>query len=87
MAEPDWMNQIQSETVCNFFYAFFILYAIMAILALAGTVGVLAFMKLPKGLAIGHGFYGAFMVSLAATQALFFYLICDRALKPNEATR
>ena len=53
MAEPDWMKQIQSETVCNFFYAFFMLYAIMAILALAGTVGVLAFMKLPKGLAVG----------------------------------
>ena len=81
--EPSWMNQIASETICNFFYAFFVFYAILAGLALAGTISLLTLLKLQKGLQVGHGVYGLFMFTLAATQALFFYLICDRGLKPG----
>ena len=83
--EPSWMNQIASETVCNFFYAFFVIYAILAGIALAGTIGILTLLKLPKGVQIGQGVYGVFMFTLAATQALCFYLICDRGLKPGRA--
>jgi len=78
--EPTWMKQIASETVCNFFYAFFVAYSLLAALALAGTIGLLTLVKLPKGVQIGQGVYGLFMFTLAATQALFFYLICDRGL-------
>lgn len=80
----DWIDKIPSDVVCNFFYVFFVIYAIFAGLALAGTIGLLALLKLPKGLMVANGLYGLFMFALAATQALFFYLICSRALKPTK---
>lgn len=81
--EPSWMNQIASETVCRFFYLFFVFYTVLAGITLAGTIGLLTLLKIPKDLQIAQVFYGLFMVTLAATQALFFYLICERGLKPG----
>jgi hypothetical protein len=81
--EPSWMNQIASETVCNFFYLFFVFYSVLAGITLAGTIGLLTLLKLPKGVQIGQGVYGLFIFTLVATQALFFYLICERGLKPG----
>lgn len=78
--EPAWTKNISSETVCNFFYAFFVIYAVFAALTLTGTIGVLSLLKLPKGLMVAQGLYGLLMFGLAATAALFHYLICDRAL-------
>jgi hypothetical protein len=81
--EPSWMNQIASETVCGFFYLFFLFYTLLTGIVLAGTIGLLTSLKLPKDIQIAQAFYGLFMVTLAATQALFFYIICERGLKPG----
>ncbi len=40
MDEPKWMRKISNATVCNFFYFFFVLYAIftgVALLVMFGT--------------------------------------------------
>jgi hypothetical protein len=78
--EPDWTKAIPSTTVCNFFYAFFILYAVFFALSLLLTVGGLVGMKKmgPAGFYIG--FQGLLMTGIAGTMMLFYYLICDRAL-------
>jgi hypothetical protein len=78
--EPDWMKQIQSKTVCDFFYVFYVIYAALFVLSAFTTVGVFFYAKKlgPAGIAIAiQSLVGT---ALAATFALFYYIICDRAL-------
>lgn len=82
--EPQWTKQISSQTICNFFYAFFVAYAIIAALGVVGLVASFMMLKLPKGLMIAQGFYGLLMIAIATTMALFHYLICDRALLASQ---
>lgn len=82
--EPEWTKKISSETVCNFFYAFFVIYAVLAVISVAGLVSLAFFSsKLPKSVLITQGIYGLVTLGLATTMALFHYLVCDRALKPG----
>jgi hypothetical protein len=84
--EPDWTKKISSETVCNFFYAFFVIYAIFAVISLLGLVSLFVFAsKMPRSILITQSVYGLVTLGLATTMALFHYLICDRALKPGSA--
>ena len=78
--EPEFTKQIPSSTVCNFFYIFFVVYAILAVLSLIGTIGLFGLSKKLGGAGIGAGIGYLLMTVLAGTQALFFYLICDRSL-------
>ena len=82
--EPEWTKSIPDATVCNFYYFFFVFYAVIAVITLLGTLGVLFNAKLPKGLMLAYGFSNLIVLLLAGTSALFFYLICDRALKPGQ---
>ena len=54
--EPEWMKKFSNMTVCNFFYVWFIVYAVFALLALVLAVGT--FMTLVDGL---HHFKQAWM--------------------------
>jgi uncharacterized membrane protein len=78
--EAEWMKQIPSESICTFFYSFFVLYAVIAVLALVATLGFFGMAKKLGGYGIAGGIGYLFATVLAGTQALFFYLICDRAL-------
>jgi hypothetical protein len=85
--EPNWTKQISSDTVCNFFYAFFVVYAVFAVISLLGLVGLFVFAsKMPKGVLITQSLYAVVTLGLATTMALFHYLICDRALKPGSGS-
>lgn len=78
--EPEWTKQISSETICTFFYVFFVFYAVLAGLSVLGLFGSLFSLK--KIGAAGPLLAGGYtlMTLLAATMALFYYLICDRGL-------
>ena len=76
--EHQWMKSISSETICNFFYFFFVFYAAIAVVALFG--GIMTISSMPKSLMLVSGFQNLVVFALAATAALFHYLICDRAL-------
>ena len=78
--EPEWTKKISSNTVCTTYYYIFVLYAVIAVLALIGTIGILVSFKLPKGLSIGLGFQGLLTALIATALALFQYLVCSRAL-------
>ena len=86
--EPQWTKQISNETVCNFFYAFFIVYAAFAVISILGLVSLFIFSaKMPKGVLITQSIYALVTLGLATTMALFHYLICDRALKPGSTVK
>jgi hypothetical protein len=78
--EPQWTKKISSESICNFFYAFFVIYAVLFVLSLAATVGVFSYGKKMGGLGVALGLQGLIMTAIGGTMMLFYYLICDRAL-------
>jgi hypothetical protein len=79
-AEADWMKSISNKFVCNFYYAFFIIYAIILGLTILSFIGVLFLAKGNKVLQITSGIQMLVAVALAGTAVLFNYLICSRAL-------
>lgn len=83
MPAPEWTNGISNESLCNFFYAFFVVYALLTAISVMGFLVLLTTVKMPLGMAVAQGFYGLMVISLGATMTLFHYLICDRALKPS----
>ena len=84
--EPEWTKQIPSDAICNFFYAFFVIYAILFTLSLAATIGAIGYSKKLGAAGIAIGVQGVIMTLLAGTVMLFYYLICDRALLAKGVT-
>jgi hypothetical protein len=78
----NWTDSIQDSLLCRWFYIFFVVYAILAGLSAIGGVSGFFMKGLPTfvKLMISSGYFLTFV--LAGINALFFYLICDRALKP-----
>ena len=77
--EPQWTKSISSETVCNFFYLFFVVYAVIFVVSVLMTIGIMSSrVKGTLGIALGAQ---AFVTTLiGGTMMLFYYLVCDRAL-------
>jgi len=84
--EPDWMAKISSESVCSFYYAFFVAYAIVAVIALIGLIMILT-SRLPLGVKLSIGFQSLISISIGVLLALFQYMVCDRALLGSDAQR
>ncbi len=84
MQEADWMKKIPSEVVCNFFYAFFIVYAVIAALTFVSAIGLFGATKKMGKAGIFMGIFGLLVSLIPVTMMLFFYLICNRALVGQE---
>jgi len=85
MAEPDWTKPIASGTLCNWFYFFFYLNTVVAAILFIMILYVAFTRNIFKagGLGAVPLFTMILQLGIAATSALFHYLICDRALKPS----
>ncbi len=78
--EPQWTKSISSDLICNYFYVFFVIYAVIAVVTFIATIGIFGFAKKLGMYGVASGVGYLFGTLIAGTQALFFYLICDRAL-------
>ncbi len=78
--EPEWTKAIPSESVCNFFYGFFVLYAVILVLSVLTVFGIFNFGKNMGNFGLVVGLQGIITSLLAGTMMLFYYLVCDRAL-------
>lgn len=76
------MDTISNETVCGYFYAFFLIFSVWAGLSLLGGIWIFASSKMNVGQLVGIMINIALSFGISATSALFLYLICERALKP-----
>ena len=83
MSAPEWTDKIPSAVVCNYFYVFFIIFAVWAALSLLGGVWIFATTKMSFGMLIAFIFNILLSFGLSTTSALFLYLMCERALKPS----
>jgi hypothetical protein len=82
MSAPNWTNKIPNAVVCNYFYVFFMVFAVWAALSLVGGVWIFSSTKMSLGMLVGFIFNIILSFGISATSALFLYLICERALKP-----
>jgi len=87
MNEPAWMQQISNSTVCNFFYAWFVIYAVFAALALVLVVGTFVSAKKLGAAGIAMGLQSVLTFLIATSFMAFHYIICDRALMPLAAAK
>lgn len=78
--EPEWTKGIPSTTICSFYYAFFVAYAIIGALALIGLGVAIFTLKVSKGTLAMIVFQNVLVIALSLVLALFQYLVCDRAL-------
>ncbi len=78
--EPDWMKKISSESVCNFFYVFFIVYAILFAISLVTMVGTLFSMKKFGAAGLFMALQAVIITAIPGVMMMFYYIICDRAL-------
>jgi hypothetical protein len=78
--EPTVFKSISNNTVCNFFYIFFIVYAVLVAIIVVSGIGTLLFVKMPTGQQIAVGVAYFIAMGVAVTELLFMYLMCDRTL-------
>ncbi len=83
MNAPQWTDKIPNTVLCNYFYVFFVIFAVWAALSLLGGVWIFATTKLSIGMLVAIVFNILLSFGISATSALFLYLICERALKPS----
>jgi hypothetical protein len=81
--EPAWTKQIPNTLLCDWFYAFFLInLGLLALIVVAMLYLLLSSAKVPKGILGFRLFLLLIQLVIAGTGTLFFYLICDRSLKP-----
>jgi len=85
--EPNWTKNIPSKTVCDFFYVFFVVYAVIFVLSILMTVGIMTQSKLRGALGIALGAQAAVTTLIGGTMMLFYYLVCDRALLAHKSSK
>ena len=74
------MQNISSSTVCSWFYAFYIVFAIILAIVVLGVLYALVSMK--KDLTVSNLFFAVIQMLVVTTNMMFFYIMCARALKP-----
>jgi hypothetical protein len=78
----DFTKTISSSTVCNWFYAFFIINAVLAVISALFILTVV--FKAGIGRLFSPAFFTyALTLAIGATNSLFFYIICQRSLQPE----
>jgi hypothetical protein len=80
--EPSWTKSIPSWLVCDWFYAFFIIGAIVS----AGLLIMIIYLMASAGVSVKDGGIKVFMLTMqlaiSLTTTLFYYIICHRSLRP-----
>jgi len=75
------MQRISNSTICNWFYTFFLANLIVFFLVIGA--GAYIFFRNKRHITPPHLFFALLQLIVAGTNMLFFYLICDRSLKPS----
>jgi ribosomal protein L12E/L44/L45/RPP1/RPP2 len=80
-SEPGWMQRISNSTICNWFYTFYLANLIVFILIISMSAYI--YFSHKRHATMPNLFFALLQLVVAGTNMLFFYLICDRSLKPS----
>ena len=78
--EPEWTKSISSQSICNIFYAFFVLNAAIFVLSIITTIGIFTYGKNMGNFGMVIGVQSILSSLIAGIVTLSYYLVCDRAL-------
>lgn len=83
--EPQWTKSIDKRTICTFYYALFVLNLVIASVGLFGIVGTIYVSKrLTSPTFWLFILVQAGLLGIAVLNALFLYVICERALEDEK---
>lgn len=74
------MKQISSKSVCDFFYVFFIVYAVLFAFSVVAAIATLFNMKKLGAAGFFMAIQGIIITAIPGIMMMFYYIICDRAL-------
>lgn len=83
---PKWTDVISNNVLCGYFYVFFVIFSVLAAISLMGGIVIFATSKMSIGMLFATLFNVVISFGVSTTSALFLYLICERALKPLQAS-
>ena len=78
--EASWMKSISSKTVCDLFYALYVVYAVVVTLTIISGLYLYLFAKLPKGMTVPLLLANIVVGCVAVLEFLFLYILCDRSI-------
>ena len=78
--EPEWTESISNSTICTWFYTFYLANLIVFFLVIAAASYIFIYGK--RHFTVSNLFFALLQLIVSGTNMLFFYLMCDRSLKP-----
>ena len=82
--QKQFSDNISNAVICDYFYIFFVIFSVFAALSLLGGIYMFTMStKMSLPMLVGSIINTILTFGISGTSALFLYLICDRALKPN----
>jgi hypothetical protein len=85
--EPEWTKAISSTSICNIFYAFFVINATIFVLSVLTTIGIFSYGKNMGNFGMILGIQSILSSLIAGIVTLSYYLVCDRALLAGKAEK
>jgi len=81
--EMAWLNFVSNASICQWFYAMFILNSIVSVIMVIRVVIMLMYTK--PGILMGSAtfFISLLFIIVPVINGAFFYALCDRALVTN----
>lgn len=80
--EPSWTKSISNRSICDWFYIFYLANVIIFILVIGAGLFALVTKGHSKVFTSSNVFFALLHLIVSGTNMLFFFLICDRSLKP-----
>jgi hypothetical protein len=81
--EPEWTKKIPNWLICDWFFLFFVMNAFILVLLLLSIIYMTVSSTLPKNIRFTTLFMLVAQLLISGTGTLFYYLLCDRSLKPS----
>ena len=81
-SEPEWTKGIPNWAICDWFYVFFVTNVIILISLVLSTAYMAVRSTLPKSMRFSQLLMMMTQIVVSGTSTLFFYVLCNRGLKP-----
>ena len=80
--EPKWTKSISNRSICDWFYIFYLANVIIILLVIGAGLYALIRKDTSKILTSSNIFFALLQLIVSGTNMLFFFLMCERSLKP-----
>ena len=79
-SESDWMKGIDNQTVCTFFWYYFVAFAIYSVVNIGSAIYTISKLGVSSASSVFMVLLLVLISLVTITGTLFHYLICDRLI-------